>query len=55
MNFPLSSMVLTSTEDNVYFITENNQLIRVNLALDLADEGSISANSVAKTKFVSDI
>jgi cilia- and flagella-associated protein 57 len=31
-------MVLTSTEDHIYFITENNQLLKVNFALDGLDE-----------------
>jgi hypothetical protein len=33
-------MVLTSTEDQVYFVTENNQLLKVNFALDGLEEKS---------------
>lgn len=38
--FPVSSMVLTQTEDQLFFTTENNQLLKVNLGLDLAEERS---------------
>lgn len=31
-------MVLTSTEDQLFFITENNQLLRVNISLDGTDD-----------------
>jgi cilia- and flagella-associated protein 57 len=37
-SFPVSSMVLTSTEDQIYFVTENNQLLKVNFAMDGLDE-----------------
>ncbi len=39
-NFPVSSMVLTTTEDQIYFITENNQLLKVNFSLDGLEEKS---------------
>lgn len=38
MHFPITSMALTSTEDSMFFITENNQLLKVNLALDDSDQ-----------------
>jgi WD40 repeat protein len=38
MSFPLSSMALTSTEDRLYLITENNQLLQAKITLDLAAE-----------------
>jgi hypothetical protein len=38
MSLPLSSMALTSTEDTLYLITENNQLLRASISLDLAAE-----------------
>ncbi len=31
-------MTLTSTEDMIYFITENRQLLKVNIALDGTDD-----------------
>ena len=37
-HFPVASMVLTSTEDHLFFVTENNQLMRVNMSLDGLDE-----------------
>ena len=39
-NFPVSSMVLTSTEDTIIFTTENNQLLKVNFSLDGLEEKS---------------
>ena len=37
-NFPVTSMVLTSTEDHLFFVTDNNQLMKVNMSLDGLDE-----------------
>ena len=37
-NFPVTSQVLTSTEDQIIFITENNQLLKVNFSLDGLDD-----------------
>jgi WD40 repeat protein len=31
-------MVLTSTEDHLFFVTSNNQLLKVNVSLDGLDE-----------------
>lgn len=39
-NYPVTSMALTSTEDQLFFITENNQLLRLGLALDGTDDKS---------------
>lgn len=36
----ITSAVITSTEDNMFFITDNNQLMRVNVPLDGTDEES---------------
>ena len=38
--FPISSMCLTSTEDQLFFITDNMQLIKTNIALDGTDDVS---------------
>lgn len=32
------SMILSSTEDTLFLITQNNQLLKVNIALDGTDE-----------------
>jgi len=36
----ITSIAITSTEDTIFFITQNNQLIRLNISLDITDEES---------------